>query len=346
MTILEEGKTEDFLGTEITLLNCNLFISMINYTEQLCELLELNQPSTRERITRPSKFPYFEDAQGDEPLNREGTALFLKAHGKIGWLANCLRCDLSYTYSMLAQSMQKPLAKHMAQVKHAARYLKGTSNFAFINRQDESFQENSWKFYTDTDHAGDVSPDTKRKSRFGYIATVNGFPVLWKSTTTGSGVCAHPKIDGNHAEDSSAGAEIFGASVATKAFMHLEYIVEEMNLAFPSPYTLHYDNQTAGNFIMGDIMNTKMKHIDIRQRWVQELRDRSIMIPQKIDTKKNLADLFTKGLQGEQLNRMTKSWHEGCETGVFVQLHLPKDDVKETKTSKQTSSKRRNKSAS
>ena len=128
--------------------------------------------------------------------------------------------------------------------------------------------------------------------------------------------------------------------------MHLEYIVQEMNLPFPSPYTLHYDNQTAGNFILGDIMNTKMKHIDIRQHWVKELRDRSIMIPQKIDTKKNLADLFTKGLQGEQLNRMTKSWLEGCETGVFVQLHLPQDDVKETKTSKQTSSKRKNKSAS
>ena len=55
-------------------------------------------------------------------------------------------------------------------------------------------------------------------------------------------------------------------------------------------------------------------------------KDRNVMIPKKVDTKKNLADLFTKGLSGEQLDRMTKSWVQGCETGVFVQLHSTGDE--------------------
>ena len=46
-----------------------------------------------------------------------------------------------------------------------------------------------------------------------------------------------------------------------------------------------------------------------------------MIIPKKVDTKKNLADLFTKGLNGEQLDRMTKSWLPNCETGVFVKLY-------------------------
>ena len=66
-----------------------------------------------------------------------------------------------------------------------------------------------------------------------------------------------------------------------------------MNRAFPAPYQLEYDNDAAGKFIMGESMNTKLKHIDIRQKWVQRLRDKSVIIPKKVDTKKNLADLFT-----------------------------------------------------
>ena len=39
-----------------------------------------------------------------------------------------------------------------------------------------------------------------------------------------------------------------------------------------------------------------MKHIDCRQYWVRTLRDKNICLPVHVDTKDNLADLFTKPL--------------------------------------------------
>ena len=114
------------------------------------------------------------------------------------------------------------------------------SAYALVNKADRPHHPVEWRFFTDSDHAGNADPINKRKSRFGYIATVNGFPVMYKSTTT-SVAMASPQLGGNHAEDSSAGAEIYGASNATKSFMHLSYVVDEMNLFFPKPFYLEYD---------------------------------------------------------------------------------------------------------
>ena len=39
---------------------------------------------------------------------------------------------------------------------------------------------------------------------------------------------------------------------------------------------------------------SQLKHIDARQEWVRILRDKEICIPTPVDTKDNLADIFTK----------------------------------------------------
>ena len=41
-----------------------------------------------------------------------------------------------------------------------------------------------------------------------------------------------------------------------------------------------------------------------RQRWVAEIRNSNIMVPQHINTKCNLADMFTKGLSGSLFQNM------------------------------------------
>ena len=47
----------------------------------------------------------------------------------------------------------------------------------------------------------------------------------------------------------------------------------------------------------GKALKTKMEHIDCRQHWVRCLRDRGICTLAHVDTKENLADLFTKILE-------------------------------------------------
>ena len=48
----------------------------------------------------------------------------------------------------------------------------------------------------------------------------------------------------------------------------------------------------------------RLKHIDCRQNWVKTLRDRSILTPVHVDTKDNLADIFTKILDVTTFTRL------------------------------------------
>ena len=100
---------------------------------------------------------------------------------------------------------------------------------------------------------------------------------------------------------SSAAVEIFSVENATLDVMGLSYVVEEMGMTFPFPFTLETDNDAARIFCLGSAHKTKPKHIDCRQEWVRMLRDRDIMTPVHdiVDSKDNDADPFTKILSRE-----------------------------------------------
>ena len=93
---------------------------------------------------------------------------------------------------------------------------------------------------------------------------------------------------------SSGAVEIYGAGNATCDIMGLSYVVEEMGIEFPFPFTLEIDNDAAKIFALGTAQRSKLKHIDCRQEWVKTLRDRNICTPVHIPSEDNLADIFTK----------------------------------------------------
>jgi len=72
-----------------------------------------------------------------------------------------------------------------------------------------------------------------------------------------------------------------------------------MGLHFPKPAKLKMDNSTAEVFTNNSAFKSKLKHIDTRQEWVQILRNKDILVPVHVDTKLNIADIFTKILSKE-----------------------------------------------
>ena len=121
------------------------------------------------------------------------------------------------------------------------------------------------------------------------------------SSKASSVAFASPRIGEAHADMSSAAVEIFAVGNATLDVMGLSYVVEEMGMTFPFPFTLEMDNGAARIFclLVGSAHKTKLKHIDCRQEWVRKLRDRDIMTPVHVDSKDNDAVLFTKILSRE-----------------------------------------------
>ena len=59
------------------------------------------------------------------------------------------------------------------------------------------------------------------------------------------------------------------------------------------------DNSAGVSFQKATTPNTKLKGVfDLRWWWVKELQDKSVIQAVKVDTAKNVADLFTKCLPG------------------------------------------------
>ena len=160
-----------------------------------------------------------------------------------------------------------------------------------------------WEFFVDTDFAGNSEQQNKRRSQVGILALLNSVPVYWKSSV--STMCfASEEIGEAHADSSSGASEVFGAGNATQDFLHLSYVAEEMSVPFPKPFMLQMDNDAARVFANDSCFKTKMKHIDCRQEWVKMLRDKQICTPVRVDTKDNLADIFTKILPAYDFKRL------------------------------------------
>ena len=160
-----------------------------------------------------------------------------------------------------------------------------------------------WEFFCDSDFAGNCEEQNKRRSQSGFIALLNGAPVLWGSKV--SSVCfAHPDIGEAHADISSGAAEVYAAGNATFEFLHLSYTADEMGIPFPKPFTLQIDNKAAIAFADNSAFKSKLKHIDVRQEWVQTLRNHSIINPVYVPSEENLADIFTKILDAATFIRL------------------------------------------
>ena len=56
------------------------------------------------------------------------------------------------------------------------------------------------------------------------------------------------------------------------------------------------DNTTAKAFASGTVKRSRLKHVDMRQEWVQLLQNKSILKVEYLKTSLNLADFFTKPL--------------------------------------------------
>ena len=75
-------------------------------------------------------------------------------------------------------------------------------------------------------------------------------------------------------------------------------------MEFPYPFTPDVDNGTARIFANATAQRSNLKHIDCRQEWVKTLRNKDVCNTVPIQTKDNLADIFTKILPSGDFIRL------------------------------------------
>jgi hypothetical protein len=77
-----------------------------------------------------------------------------------------------------------------------------------------------------------------------------------------------------------------------------------MGWSMDLPLEIQVDNAAAIAFGGGSTRRSKLRHIDVRQQWVTQLRNAEVCRLVKVDTKANLADPFTKLFTADEHARL------------------------------------------
>ena len=103
---------------------------------------------------------------------------------------------------------------------------------------------------------------------------------------------------------SPAREEIYACSEAVKEAKWLQWVASDLGMELPWPLVVQVDNKQVISFKYGTCPNSRLRGmIDLRRKWVKELRDDGICQLEKVCTRGNLADILTKCLSNVEFQR-------------------------------------------
>ena len=94
------------------------------------------------------------------------------------YLAVCTRPDTSFSIGALARQMHAPTARHFRLLKRCLRYIAGTTELGLHFATKSPLGPDSLEASCDSEWGG---CHETRRSTTGYLVTINGAPVYWRS---------------------------------------------------------------------------------------------------------------------------------------------------------------------
>ena len=205
---------------------------------------------------------------------------YASAVGSIMYAMICTRPDVSFALSFTSRHQSDPGKEHWIAVKRILKYLRRTKDLFLVYGGDEELVVKGY-----SDASFDTDPDDSR-SQSGYVFTLNGGAVSWKSSKQGS------------VADSTTEAEYMAASEAAKEGVWIKKFITELGVV-PSvlgPMELYCDNSGAIIQAKEPRSHQKVKHIHRKYHLIREYVEDGIVELSKIHTDLNVADPFTKPL--------------------------------------------------
>jgi len=189
---------------------------------------------------------------------------------------------------MLAKYTSTPVEGCLEALKSCVRYAAGQTDGCL---RIPATTTEGMKAYSDSDWAGQFKIDGDVHSRTGLLITFNKVPIDWASTKQ---LCI---------ATSSGDAESRALATTVARGLQMQYIAEELELDTPATLQIYADADAAIGFARNTGGNSKMKHIDIREQWVQDIRQQGRICINKIGTRSNPADFFTKLMVNSEFDR-------------------------------------------
>ncbi|KAG7537056.1 hypothetical protein ISN44_As13g009830 [Arabidopsis suecica] len=210
---------------------------------------------------------------------------YMSAIGGLMYQANCTRPDIAFATNLLARYNSSPTRRHWNGIKHIFRYLQGTIDLGLYYPRNSEF---GLVGFAD---AGYLSDPHKSRSQTGYVFTIGGTAILWRSQKQ-----TLVATSSNH-------AEIIALHEACRECVWLRSMTNHIQKASglvisKEPTKLYEDNAACVAQIKeGYIKSNRTKHILPRFfSYTQELEKNKEVDIQYIRSSDNAAYLFTKAL--------------------------------------------------
>ena len=205
---------------------------------------------------------------------------YASAIGSIMYAMISTRPDVSFALSMTSRHQSDPGESHWTAVKNILKYFRRTKDMFLVYGGEEELVVNGY-----TDASFQTDPDDSH-SQSGYVFTLNGGVVSWKSSKQET------------VADSTTEAEYIAASEAAKEGVWMRKFLIELGV-FPnasSPLNLYCDNNGAIAQAKEPRNHAKNKHVLRKFHLIREFIRRGEIKICKIHTDLNVADPLTKAL--------------------------------------------------
>ncbi|XP_061336490.1 secreted RxLR effector protein 161-like [Gastrolobium bilobum] len=203
---------------------------------------------------------------------------YASAIGSIMYAMLCTRPDVSYALSITSRYQSDPRESHWTAVKIILKYLRRTKELFLVYGGSNELKVKGFTdaiFQSDKDYC---------KSQLGFIYTLNGGAVSWKSSKQETTI------------DSTTEAEYIAALEAAKEAVWIKKFVAELGVvpSIVDPIPLYCDNTSAIAQGKEPQSHQRSKHVLRKYHLIREFIERLEIKMDYVLTDNNLADSLTK----------------------------------------------------
>ncbi|SPC66271.1 related to retrotransposon protein [Ustilago sp. UG-2017b] len=283
----DSGEVSHFLGIKISRDRAmhTMTIGQSGYIDQVLA-------KHLDKRTKPTMVPMQSIPEGTLVASAAQQKEYPVIVGKLLWVANSTRPNLSLTVGVLARHMCEPSQEHYQAAQRVLRYLESTKEVGLVYRANES--QEPLVAHSDANWASDAT--IQRRSTSGSVVLVYGNPVAWKSATQ---KCVSL---------SAVEAEFIAATEATREVLFLKQLLRSIGIATGTP-TVYSDNTGCIQVSKDPAQHWKLKHIDTKYHFVRNNIQEGRVQIKYVDTTRNLADVLTKPIGRQAMQQARSGLH-------------------------------------
>ena len=288
----DEGNIERYLGVEVTRLDDGSGFEMTQpfLIERILQTAEIDTKITNDMPTLVVGPLLSRDENGPQ---QKHTWKYRTLTGMLGYLQLTSRPDISMATHQCARFNNAPMLCHERAIKRICKYLLGTMDKGMI-----------FRCHVDADFAGGWSSNDTHNAEMvlsctGFVISYAGCPIYWPS-----------KLQTEIAL-STTEVEYIALSMAMREVLPFLNLMQEINSVLPAGSPKFFckvweDNQSCIKVAESPKFTPRTKHIALKYHHFRRFVSDGTVAIFPINTLEQIADIFTKPLDGTQFAYLRK----------------------------------------